>query len=189
MYILKYRRHFALMAGVLAGLAATREWRPPLGAVASFGVYGALYSALFALSSRTPSPAWRVLLFVGMGACLSMASATLGLWVDHGLRWVPASGRPALLLALASGLGAVGFALLVRRWFDTALTFSVWLTVCAVCILATMMVLAAGLAPAAGGLWTAAAWWLAFSGTLWLFDGRYGHLELLRRKTGGTIRR
>jgi len=167
---LDFPRHFSLLGCMVVVLAITSPWRPAFGAVAWFGVYGALHSAAVALTWRRQEPWWRWPLFVGMAVSLSMMSGALGLSATRHSIGLAGMG-PALPLALASGVGALGYALLFRwlgaRWRSSAY---VWLPFA--CILATSAVLALGVYRYGGSLWFAAAWWLTFSVVLWFSDGR-----------------
>lgn len=165
---LRYARHFLLLACIAAVLAASSPWRPPLGAVASFGLYGVLHSSTVVLSLRVPQPLWQKLLFIAIAACLSMSSVMVGLYGGHFIGTLPGMVGPIILLALASGLGAASYAVLVRRFWiaDLPLRGLLWITLG--CVLATLVVLMAGmLLNTVGGLGFAVAWWLAFSAGLW----------------------
>jgi hypothetical protein len=167
-----FARHFGLMACIVAVLAATNAWRPAFGAVVWFGVYGALHSSAVALTWREPQPLWRLLAFVGIAVALSMVSAALSLYAArHSVR-LSAMG-PALPLALSSGFGALGYAV-AFRWLGARLSRGAYLLLPVGCIVATSMILATGVYRFGGGLWLAAAWWLAFSAGLWFSQGRSG---------------
>lgn len=167
---LDFARHFSLLVCIVAVLAITSSWRPAWGAVAWFGIYSALHSAAVALTWRRQEPWWRWPLFVGIAVSLSMMSAALSLYATRHSAGLAVMG-PALPLALASGVGAVGYAVLFR-WLGARLRLGSYLLLPVACILATLAVLASGAYRHGGSLWFAAAWWLAFSAVLWFSDGR-----------------
>jgi len=167
---LDFARHFSLLGCMVAVLSITSAWRPAFGAVAGFGVYGALHSAAVALTWRRHEPGWRWPLFVGIAVSLSMMSGALSLYATRHSAGLASLG-PALPLALASGVGAVGYALLFR-WLGARWRLSAYVLFPVACILATSAVLATGAYRHGGSLWFAAAWWLAFSAVLWFSDGR-----------------
>jgi hypothetical protein len=81
--------------------------------------------------------------------------------------------RPYLLLAFCAGLGALGYALLIRRFWIRELSYRATALIACGCVwvtLATFGVLA--FLGHADGLSLAVAWWLAFSGGLWYQDVR-----------------
>jgi hypothetical protein len=167
---LDFARHFTLLGCIVVVLGVTSAWRPAFGAIAWFGVYGALHSAAVALTWRGHGPWWRWPLFVGSAVSLSMMSAALSLYATRHSSALSAMG-PALPLALSSGVGAVGYALLFR-WLGARWRWNSYVLPPVACILATSAVLATGAYRHGGGLWFAAAWWLAFSAVLWFLDGR-----------------
>lgn len=167
---LDFSRHFSLLGCMVAVLAITSAWRPAFGAVAWFGVYGVLHSVAVALTWRRREPWWRWPLFVSIAVSLSMLSAALSLYATRHSTGLAVMG-PALPLALASGGGAVGYALLFR-WLGARWRLHWYVLFPGACILATWTVLATGAYRHGGSLWFAAAWWLAFSAVLWFSDGR-----------------
>ena len=169
---MNFTRHFSLLICMVATLAAASSWRPVFGATVWFGIYGALHSTAVALAWRGPKLSWRLLIFVGIAVAVSMLSATLALYAS--LRQPLSALGPALPLALSSGLGALAY-LATFRLLDLRLSLSAYLWVPVTCMLATWLVLAAGAYRYGGGLWFAAAWWVAFSTALWLLDRRRRH--------------
>ncbi len=167
---LDFARHFSLLGCIVVVLALTNAWRPAFGAVAWFGVYGALHSVAVALTWRRPEPWWRWPVFVAVAVSLSMMSAALSLYVTRHSAGLAALG-PVLPLAMASGVGAVAYTLLFR-WLGARWRLATYALLPAACILATCAVLATGAYRYGGGLWFAVAWWLACSGVLWISDGR-----------------
>jgi hypothetical protein len=164
-----FARHFSLLAawspsranqrlatGLRRHCLVRRLWRAALGGVA--------------LTWRGHEPWWRLPSFVGIAVSLSMVSAALSLYATGHSAWLSALG-PALPLALSSGVGAAGYAVLFR-WLGARLPRSAYVFLPAACIAATWVVLASGAYRYGGGLWFASAWWVAFSAVLWFLDGR-----------------
>jgi hypothetical protein len=172
MGILNYERHFILLTCMAAVLAATSRFSPTHGAAASFGIYGALHASALAVTLRAPQPLWRKLLFVIIGASLSMLSATVSFYASRIIGRLPGMAGPALLLALSSALGAASYALLVRRYFGANLSLRALVSTTLGCTFATLAVLWSGIYLRGGGLWFAAFWWFAFSMGLWYHDRR-----------------
>jgi hypothetical protein len=177
-----YGRHFGLLALMLAGVAgcvsAGVATRAAADGTAAFGLYGVLYSALIALTSRTcPSPR-RQTAVIALGAVLSM----LNVAISH--RWGPAAARvgpagPAVVLSMASALGAVAFGVLLRWQLRLRLPAALIAFLAAGCALSNLAVFRSGLYLGAPGPWFAGVWWLTFSAGLgctdalrWLRSGR-----------------
>jgi len=167
---LDFARHFSLLGCIVAVLGLTSAWRPAFGAIAWFGVYGVLHSVAVSLTWGGHEAWWRLPSFVGIAALLSMASAALSLYATGHSAWLSALG-PALPLALSSGVGATGYAVLFRL-LGAPLPRSAYVLLPAACIAATWLVLATGAYRYGGGLWFASSWWVAFSAVFWFFDGR-----------------
>ncbi|MDP8983876.1 MAG: hypothetical protein M3N97_02340 [Pseudomonadota bacterium] len=167
--ILLYARHFILLACVVAVLAATNRSRT-LGAIASFGIYGALHSSMVAVTLSAPQPLWRKLLFVAIGSCLSMLSVAVSFYASRLIGRPAGMAGSALLLAVSSGLGAASYTVLVQRYFAARLARRALLRITLGCVAATLAVLASGIYMRGGGLWFAAPWWLSFSAGLWYHD-------------------
>jgi hypothetical protein len=168
--MLYYAPHFILLACVAAVLAATNRWNSAPGAVASFGVYGALHSSMIAVTLRTSQPLWRRLLFVAIASSLSMLSVTLSYFASRLIGRLPGMAGPALLLTLSSGLGAASYTILVQRYFAADLARHALVSITLGCVLATLAVFLSGIYLQGGGLWFAAVWWFAFSTGLWYYD-------------------
>jgi len=164
---LHYPRHFMLLAGIAAVLAAASPWRLH-GPVASFGLYGALHALTVVLTLRALPSLRRRLLFIAIAASLSMLSAAVGLYGSHFIGTLPGTAGPFLLLALSSGFGAASYAVLVRRFWIAKLSRRSLVSITLGCVLATLVVLTLGiLLGTIGSLWLALSWWFAFSTGLW----------------------
>jgi hypothetical protein len=166
-----YRRHFVALSLLAALLAATRPLRPSLGIAATFGLYGALHSIALTASLRARGSAAGKLLFVSCATVLSAANAAMGLYSARFLGSVPSLARPVLLLAISAGLGAIGYAWLVRRFWFADLAYGAIAAIGVGCVAASLIVGVSGAVPATSdGLWVAVAWWLAFSAGLAFCD-------------------
>jgi hypothetical protein len=169
---LHYARHFVLLTGVVAVLAAANRWSHAAGAVASFGIYGALHASTVSATLRRPQPLWRKLVFVAFASALSMLSALVCFHASRFFGRLPGMAGYALLLTLASGLGAASYASLMRLYFRSHLSPRAVGSITLGCVMATLAVLLSGAYLRGGGFCFAAFWWFAFSIGLWHFDGR-----------------
>jgi hypothetical protein len=169
---LHYGRHFILLTCVVAILAATNRLNSAHPAVASFGIYGALHASMAAATLRRTQPLWRKLLFVAIGSSLSMLSVAVTFFASRFIGRLPGMAGYALLLTLASGLGAASYAILIQHYFGADLSRHAAAAITLGCILATLAVLWSGVYLHGGALWFAAFWWLAFSTGLWYCDRR-----------------
>jgi hypothetical protein len=172
MGMLNYRRHFGLLACITALLAVTHRMSPVHGVVASFGLYGALHAGAVAATLRRFEPWRRKVAFVAGGAVLSMAAVALCLQASRLGAPMPGVAKPALLLSVASGLGAASYAGLLRYCFGAGLEPKAIVSITLACVAATLAVLASRLYLEGGSLWFAGAWWFAFSSGLTYHDPR-----------------
>lgn len=161
---LAYRRHFILLAGVTTVLGMTDRWRQDLGALATFGLYGAVHSTLIVATLRAPQTPWRKLSFIAIAAGLAMLCVDMGLFLGHRLGGALGAGAPALLLTFSSALGAASYGFLIRSYWSRELTLrsQVWITLC--CGSATLAGLPAGFyLHVVGAWWFAMIWWWSLS--------------------------
>lgn len=161
---LAYPRHFILLAGVSAVLGMTDRWRQDLGAVATFGLYGALHSTLIVATLRAPQTPSRKLSFIAIAAGLAMLCVEVGLFLGHRLGAALGAGAPALLLTLSSVLGAASYGFLIRCFWsrDLSLRSQLWITLC--CGSATLAALPSGFyLHVVGAWWFAMIWWWSLS--------------------------
>lgn len=172
MTVLDYKRHFVLLACMAAVLAAVNRETSGLGAAASFGVYGACHALAVALTLKAPTVPWRRAVFVGVGSCLSLLSVSFCVYASRIGGPLPGLQKPALLLMMASGFGAVSYAALLRACFAPQLSPAAIASVALGCVVATLGVLEFGLYLYGGGLCFAVVWWFAFSWGLRYQGGR-----------------
>ena len=170
---LHYARHFTLLVCIAVLLIATSRWRASPGAAYSFAIYGALHASLLAASLRVRQPLGRQILFVASAALVCMLIARLGL---YGMRFagkLPGFAGPLLLLGVVSGLGALGYGMLIRQFWIRDLSLDAFGITAFFCILAECAALIVGnYWEVLGGLWLAIPWWLAFSAGLYFYEQR-----------------
>ena len=186
MSMLNYARHFCLLICLTVVLAVTSTLSVAPTLVGAFGLYGALHASAIAVSLREPKPLRRQVLFIVSGATLSMASLSFGLLVIRIGGALPGMSKPAVSLALSSGIGAAAYALVLRLCFDAPLAPPAVGSIALGCVLATLAVLGSRLYLHGGSLWFAAAWWFAFSAGLWRAD--MARTEGLRTKARAPSR-
>jgi hypothetical protein len=170
---LHYARHFTLLVCIAALLIVTSRWRIFPGAAYSFAIYGALHASALAASLRVRQPLGRQMLFVASAALLCMLSARLGL---YGMRFagkLPGFAGPLLLLSAVSGVGAIGYGMLIRQFWIRDLSLEAFSITAFFCILAACAGLIVGNHyRVLGGLWLAIPWWFAFSAGLCHYQQR-----------------
>jgi hypothetical protein len=168
-----YARHFTLLACIAALLIVTSRWRASPGAAYSFAIYGALHASVLAASLRDRQPLVRQILFVAIAALVCMLTARLGLFGMRFAGKLPSFAGPVLLLAAVSGVGALGYGLLIRLFWIRDLSLHVFGITAIFCILAECAALIVGNHyQVLGGLWLAIPWWFAFSAGLCYYEHR-----------------
>lgn len=172
---LAYARHFGLLTVGIVVVAGTGSWRPAMGLMASYGVYGALHATLLAVSVREAGSRWHRPCFVAAGALLCMLNVALTLRLALMLNGVGSMGG-ALLLAAAAGGGAAAYTVLFGRFFAIHVAPRTVMSIALGCSAATLAVFVSPWRASAGGFAVAAAWWIALSTGLWWHDA-------VRRKT------
>jgi hypothetical protein len=173
----RYSRHFLVLSFFAAVLAAPVA-RPRLGIALTFGMYGALHSLALMVSSRARLEPTAKFLFVVCAAVLSASSAAMTLYGARFLEWAPSTASPALLLAMSSGIGALTYAWLIRRFWIAELQYGAIAAIGVVCVAASLLVLATEALPrTSNGLWIAVPWWFAFSAGLRFCDRKSMKIE------------
>lgn len=163
----RYARQFAALLGLAAVLLAVGGRLPLHDAITRFGLYGALYSAVLALTVRVRAGVARRLVFIALGTLSSAANAMLGLAAADFQQSSPVALGHSVILVVCAGLGALAYAALVRILWCPTLGPAVLLAASLGCALAVQGVLVLQLALQAGGAWVAVSWWFAFSLALW----------------------
>jgi hypothetical protein len=166
---LHYARHFGLLTGAIALLAATGRARFG-GAVASVGIYGALHACLMVLSLRAAQRPLKRVLFILGAAVLAMSSVGLTLAAARLAVVLPRLGNPLLLLTVMSAVGASSYSCLTKGFWMPGLPTRAIACLPVVCTAATLAAFNLPAHTAAGRLWLVAPWWLAFSAGLWYYD-------------------
>ena len=167
----RYPLHFGVLTGLTVWVTAVTRWLPVHGPVARFGLYGALYSCSLAVAVRGTVPLRHRLEFIAGGALLSAVNVIAGIQASRMLSGLPGTIGPSLILASCAGLGAAGYAVLVRTVWHAALPPRALVSMALGCMLASLGILALHLTLRADGLWVAVSWWFAFSIGLWYHDG------------------
>lgn len=172
MGLLNYERHLVLLACFAGVLSLTGEWTQALGPIGSCAVYGSLHGAALVLTLRR-RPAPRLCgVFILVAAVQSVVAVSIALLAGRfGTDWRGAL-RPALLLSLCSGVGALGYSLFIRAAFHMSLSAAAVVSIVLGCVVLDLAVLSSGLYLHGGVFWFAVAWWFAMSLGLWYQDAR-----------------
>ncbi len=167
-----YPRHFTVLTCMAAVLAIANHGLAGQGLVASFGLFGALHATAMALSVRGTPGRHSRWLFVASGAFLSMLSAASSRVANRSAGEMPVLTSPAVLLGLSSGLGAFGYAILLRTCLGIQVAATEMLGISLGCVAVTWGVFKSGFYLQGGAVCVAVTWWFAFSIGLWLSDRR-----------------
>ena len=197
MTTIRYRRHFQILilAAITLTLSSSTLEKLPAGDVrffSDFALVGALHATSLVISLRHGIAATLRIAFVALAAVLSAVTIAVAIMVMRVLDVIPAGpARLFLFLLSASALGASGYWLLVRWFWLKSLRRGDLIRTVALCMAATMLSWGAGtlisllpwawsegmLRPMVNdiiGLLPTAAWWAAFSGSLYWSEVR-GH--------------
>jgi hypothetical protein len=168
-----YLRHFACLScfSVFAGLTA----HLPLASNVplSFAMYGGLHALALVVALRAPQPPWRMALFIGVAAALSVLTLRAGLIGLQLLGSLPGNSRLYAALGFAAMLGALAYGILIRQLKMHPMPAGALVLIplgCVAAAYAGFFTLAQG--HALGRWWLAVLWWYAFSAGLWYFDRR-----------------
>jgi hypothetical protein len=169
-----YRRHFILLAGAIAALAALNQFDLYGNAFFAFAINGALHAGVLIASLRASDTVLRKCLFVAIASVLSILSLYVGIIALVLLAVLPDNTRLPAVLAICSAAGAITYGSLIRIFWIRKLTSRHVLAIAMVCVLAVLPAYFAKLNFQLGLWWLVPAWWLAFSCSLWLFDLKIG---------------
>jgi hypothetical protein len=168
-----YLRHFVCLTcfSVLAGLTA----HLPLASNVplSLALYGGLHASALVVALRAPQPPWRMALFIGVAAAISVLTLRAGLLALQLFGSLPGNFRLYAALGFAAMLGALAYGILIRQLRMYPLSASALALISSACVAAAYVgffTLAQG--HALGRWWLAVLWWYAFSAGLWYFDRR-----------------
>jgi hypothetical protein len=169
---LRNLRHFGLLAAAVVTVAAARYEGLLPRIVCAFAWFGALHATSLALSLRRSVGGWRVLGFIAAASLLSASVASLGM---HSVPLLAGRGAADTLLVIAACAfaGAAGYGILLRwvlRYQLGLAPLAMTALACALAVCAVLEVLRRH--AAAGGIWLAVSWWLAFSLSLYVHGRR-----------------
>lgn len=164
-----YRRHFPALAAAVAVLAPTAAWRATLTTAEAFGLFGALHACAIVVSLRGRPRPLRSIAFIALAGLLTMGIVRAGLHASSLRGTLPGPAGRTAILAMCSGLGAMGYGGLIRAFWSSELTAPAIIALAAGCMAMTSVVqLTAGILHRFDPAWLAVAWWCAFSVTLCL---------------------
>jgi hypothetical protein len=139
--------------------------------IANFAVNGAMHAFALALTLCAPQNPWRKLAFIAIAAALSVLTLYVGIISLVLFAALPGSERLYAVLGVCSLWGAIGYGSLIRLFWMRGFSSRLILAMAALCVLATSLAFfLKGYVATLGSGWLAAAWWFAFSGSLWYFD-------------------
>ncbi len=168
-----YLRHFVCLTcfTVLAGLTA----HLPLAANVplSFALYGGLHALALIVALRIPQSPWRMTIFIGVAAAISVLTLRAGLIALQLLGGLPGNSRLYAALGFAAMMGALAYGILIRQLKMHPLPASALALISLGCVAAAYVgFFTLTLGHALGRWWLAVLWWYAFSAGLWFFDRR-----------------
>jgi hypothetical protein len=165
--LLRGRRHAALLAAAILGVALARFVTTHAPIALAFACYGALHGAAVALCLH-PSPVrWRTPAFVAAASILSGLLARLGLLAVPLLARIGVEAAALLVIAVSAFAGALGYGALLRCLLGYRLAAGPLVMIAFACSVAASSALALmRLYPLGGSAWLAILWWLAFSAGL-----------------------
>jgi hypothetical protein len=167
------RRHAALLAAAILGIALARSSSTHAPIALAFACYGALHGASVVIC-LWPRPARvRALAFVAAASLLSGSLARLGLLAAPLLAGSGAVAAALLVVAVSALAGAVGYGALLRSLLRYRLAPGPLVMIAFACTFAASAALVPMRQyPVGGTAWLAILWWLAFSGGLCAAGGR-----------------
>jgi hypothetical protein len=173
---LRCRRHAALLAAAIFGIALARFSGTQAPITLAFACYGALHGAAVAICLR-PRPAWgRALAFVAAASVLSVSLARLGLLAAPLLARSGVEVTALLVVGLSAFSGALDSGALFRCLLGYGLAAGALVMIAVACVFAASAALVLMRQyPVGGSAWLAILWWLAFSGGLCARAGRRAH--------------
>lgn len=170
---INYPRHFLVLAGFGALVAAISGLHLSTDLFASFALYGALHSTALVVALRARRSIWKMCLFIALAAALSAITLRAGIFAGQLSAALARNIAPYAVLGLSAAAGAAAYGILIRLFGIYELSPSSLTVVAFGCMLATWAALfALAHIHALGPWWLAVLWWHAFSGGLWYFDRR-----------------
>ena len=168
-----YPRHFLVLAGFSALVAAITLLHLSTDLSASFALYGALHATALVVALRAVRSVWRMCLFIAMAAALTAITLRAGIFAGQLSGALARTIAPYAVLGLSAAAGAVAYGILIRLFGIYELSANSLTVVAIGCMVATWAALfTLAHIHSLGPWWLALLWWHAFSGGLWYFDRR-----------------
>jgi hypothetical protein len=172
------RRHAALLAAAILGIALPRFLSTHTPIALAFACYGALHGASVVIGLRPRPARLRALGFVAAAALLSGVLARLGLLAAPLLVRNGVDKAALLVVAASAGAGALGYATLLRWLLRYRLAPGPVVMIALVCACAASAALVPlRRYPVGGAAWLAMFWWVSFSAGLCAAAGRRARLS------------
>jgi hypothetical protein len=189
MTVVRYRRHFALVAA--AAVMVVFLPRLPLparvnGLAFFFAATGLLYAGTLILALNARASPYKRLAFAGTSALLSGCAPYVGLLLVSLLKFGDSVALPAAF-AIASAAGAAAYFLLVRALLIPGLAARWGWRMPAMCAAGTLLSYATAVGGSSYGIYRsvldalpAIGWWLSFSLSLYLAEHASAAAPVLR---------
>jgi len=171
---LYYERHFGLLAAATVIMFLLAHWNLLHDSlIGTFGLNGALHASALAFTLRAPESLRRKAAFIAISIGLSVVTLYVGIIGLVLFAVLPGTERLYTVLGVCALSGAITYGSVIRLCWMRKLSSRRILAMSMLCVLATSLAFFARIhAEWLGGWWLAAAWWFAFSGSLWYFDTR-----------------
>ncbi|MEP6883561.1 MAG: hypothetical protein ABJC66_02315 [Gammaproteobacteria bacterium] len=153
-----------------AAAVATRLW-PANDVSLSFALYGALHALALVLGLRTRQTLWRMALFIGVAAALSVLTLQAGFMAFKWFANLPGNSGLYAALGFAAMLGALAYGLSIRQFKMYEFPAGSMMLISLGCVAAEYGALfTLAHFHALGRWWLAVLWWYAFSAGLWYHE-------------------
>ena len=164
---LRCRRHAAVLAAAILGIALARCSSAAAPITLAFACYGVLHAAALGLCLQPRPAGARALGFMAAAALLSGSLARLGLLAAPLLARCGVAAAASFVVALSAFVGALGYGALLRCLLRYRLAPGPLVMIALACVVAVAAALVLMRQyPLGGSAWLAVLWWLAFSGGL-----------------------
>ena len=165
-----YLRHFVCLTCFSALVGLTAHLPLADDAPLSFALYGGLHAAALAMAVRAPQPLWRMAIFVGVAAALSVVTLKAGLIALQLLGNHLGNFRLYVALGFAAMIGALAYGISIRQFKMQPLPPNALVLISLGCTAAVYLgFFTLAHCHALGRWWLAILWWFAFSAGLWFF--------------------